>query len=274
MTNAIEQLIKMHDPRCVSAESMNVGRGRASLTREQILGAFAAAQHQHSVGLDLLMTKFRNDFIAEQRLRAAINEWVHQRQHPDRAAAACQLALSIVLERNLPAQVAHLASLFRRYGPRTAQSRKNIEALQSEIKALDKRRCQVQISDAVYVEAGLEITDLNTRIERERAALRAWSECHAATTNICPRCSGTGRTVRPHPVECEECGGKGKIPASLEHLRKSMRIIGAAVEPSDWVSQYAELVKQCMAWLYIEESSVVSMLSTRIDAEVQGCLND
>jgi uncharacterized phage protein len=268
MTNAIEQLIKMHDPRCVSAESLNVGRGRSSLTREQILGAFAAAQQQYSVGLDLLMTKYRNDFKAEQRLRAAINEWVHQRPHPDRAAAACQLALSIVLERNLPAQVAHLASLFRRYGPRTAQARKNIEALQSEIKGLDKRRCQAQISDTVYVEAGLEITDLNTRIERERAALRAWSERHAATTNICPRCSGTGRTVRPHPVECEECGGKGKIPASMEHLRKSMRIIGAAVEPGDWVSQYSHLVKQCMDWLYVEESLATTLLSNRLIEEV------
>ncbi|MNG55954.1 hypothetical protein D3C79_140260 [compost metagenome] len=267
MTNALEQLIKMHDPRCVSAESMNVGRGRASLTREQILGAFAAAQHQHSVGLDLLMTKYRNDFKAEQRLRTAINSWVHQRPHPERAVAVCQLALSIVLERNLPAQVAHLASLFRRYGPRTAQTRKNIEALQLEIKALDKRRCQAQISDAVYVEAGLEITDLNMRIERERAALRAWSERHAATTNICPRCSGTGLTARPHPVECEECGGKGKIPANMEHLRKSMRIIGAAVEPGDWVNQYAELVKQCLNWLHVEESNAAQVLFERIQAE-------
>ncbi|MBP1129257.1 aminopeptidase N [Serratia sp. PL17] len=80
---------------------MNVGRGRTSLTREQILGAFAAAQHQHSVGLDLLMTKYRNEFKAEQRLRAAINKWVNQRPHPERAAAACQLALSMVLERKL-----------------------------------------------------------------------------------------------------------------------------------------------------------------------------
>ncbi|MGK8186960.1 hypothetical protein [Serratia marcescens] len=55
MTNAIEQLIKMHDLRCVSAESMNVGRGCASPTREQILGALAAVQHWHSVGLELLM---------------------------------------------------------------------------------------------------------------------------------------------------------------------------------------------------------------------------
>lgn len=140
MTSAIEQLIKMHDPRCVSAESMNVGRGRASLTREQILGAFAATQHQHPVGFDLLMAKYRNDFKAEQRLRVAINQWVHQRPHPKRAAAACQLALSIVLERSLPAQVAYLASLFRRYGSRTAQTCKNIEALQANIKVLDKQR--------------------------------------------------------------------------------------------------------------------------------------
>lgn len=247
----------------LSAEALNVGLGRFSLSKEQILGAFAAAQHQHSVGLDLLMTKYRNDFKAEQRLREAINEWVHQRPHPERAVAACQLGLSIVLERNLPAQVAHLASLFRRYGPRTAQTRKNIEALQAEIKVLDKQRSQAQISDAVYVEAGLEITDLNTRIERERAALRAWSERHATTTNICPRCSGTGRTVRPHPVECKECDGSGKITASMEHLRKSMQIIGAVVEPGDWVGQYADLVKQCMNWLYVEESSATALLAER-----------
>lgn len=267
MTNAIEQLIKMHDPRCVSAESMNVGRGRASLTREQILGAFAAAQHQQSVGLDLLMTKYRNDYKAEQRLRAAINEWVHQRPHPESATAACQLALSIVLERNLPAQVAHLASLFRRYGPRTAQTRKNIEALQSEIKALEKRRSQAQIADIEYHEVGFEITDITKRIERERAALRAWSEQHASTTNICPRCSGTGRMVRPHPIECEECGGKGKIPVNMEHLRKSMRIIGAAVEPGHWGSHYASLVKQCVDWLYVQESNATILLTERIQSE-------
>ncbi|CVD65937.1 TIGR02642 family protein [Serratia marcescens] len=267
MTNAIEQLIKMHDPRCVSAESMNVGRGRASLTREQILGALAAVQHRHSVGLDLLMTKYRNDYKAEQRLRAAINEWVHQRPHPERAAAACQLSLSIVLERNLPAQVAHIAALLRRYGPRTAQTRKNIEVLQSEIKALDKRRSQAQITDIEYHEVGFEITDITKRIERERAALRAWSEQHASTTNICPRCSGTGRMVRPYPIECEECGGKGKIPANMEHLRKSMRIIGAEVEPGEWASRYTELVKQCMDWMFVEESNAIGVLSDRIAME-------
>lgn len=99
--------------------------------------------------------------------------------------------------------------------------------------------------------------------------MRTWSERHATTTNLCPRCSGTGRTVRQHLVECEECGGRGKIPANMEHLRKSMRIIGAAVEPGNWVSQYAELelVKQCMDWLYVEETNVATRLKDRINQE-------
>lgn len=173
----------------------------------------------------------------------------------------------MVLERNLPAQVAHIATLLRRYGPRTAHTRKNIETLQSEIKVLEKQRSQAHIGDIEYHEAGFEITDICKRIVHERATLRAWSERHATTTNICPRCSGTGRTARPHPIECEECGGKGKIPANMEHLRKSMHIIGAMVEPGDWANQYADLVKQCMNWLYVEESNATSLLADRIADE-------
>lgn len=55
MTNAIDLLLKMHDPHCVSSEFMNIGRCRVSLTREQILGVFAAVQQQNSLGLDILM---------------------------------------------------------------------------------------------------------------------------------------------------------------------------------------------------------------------------
>lgn len=59
MTSAIEQLIKMHDPHCVSIESLNIVRGRATLTKEQIVAAFATCQHRHPVGFDILMTKYR-----------------------------------------------------------------------------------------------------------------------------------------------------------------------------------------------------------------------
>ncbi|CRY53589.1 uncharacterized phage protein [Yersinia intermedia] len=44
MTDAIEQLIKVHDPRCVSIESLNIGRGRAILTKDQILGTLATSR--------------------------------------------------------------------------------------------------------------------------------------------------------------------------------------------------------------------------------------
>ncbi|WP_236306346.1 hypothetical protein [Dickeya zeae] len=39
----------------MSIESLNVGRGQGILSKEQIVGAFATAQHQHAVGFDLLM---------------------------------------------------------------------------------------------------------------------------------------------------------------------------------------------------------------------------
>ncbi|MEH6372312.1 TIGR02642 family protein [Pectobacterium carotovorum] len=96
MTIAIEQLIKMHDPRCMSIESLNVGRGRAVLSKEQILAAFATTQHRHSIGFDLLMAKYRHDSQAEQRIRAAISDWVNSRTHLVHSEPACQLALSML----------------------------------------------------------------------------------------------------------------------------------------------------------------------------------
>ncbi|MEI7282242.1 TIGR02642 family protein [Pectobacterium carotovorum] len=95
MTIAIEQLIKMHDPRCMSIESLNVGRGRAALSKEQILAAFATTQHCHSIGFDLLMAKYRHDSQAEQRIRVAISHWVNTRTHLMYSDPACQLALSM-----------------------------------------------------------------------------------------------------------------------------------------------------------------------------------
>ncbi|VVA49374.1 hypothetical protein SERVES_03130 [Serratia ficaria] len=47
-----------------------------------------------------------------------------------------------------------------------------------------------------------------------------------------------------------------------------MRIIGAVVEPGDWASRYTELVKQCMDWLYVEESNATQILSERIKDEI------
>ncbi|RLM26512.1 hypothetical protein BIY29_05495 [Brenneria alni] len=268
MTIAIEQLVKMHDPRCMSIESLNVGRGRAILTKEQILGAFAAAQHHHSVGFDLLMAKYRHDSHAEQRIRAAITNWVNARPHPELAITACQLALSMVLERNLPAQIDHIAKLLRRYGIRSSQTRKNTDALQAEIKQLEKLRGRDRVSDDEYQRIGQQIDQLLARVEVERAVLRTWSEHQAAQSNVCPRCNGTGKTLRPAVVLCNECGGHGRITATFEHLRKSMAITGAVIPAGEW-SEYLDLVKRCMRWLYIEESQAANVLSNQIHNEIE-----
>ncbi|MEE3649472.1 MULTISPECIES: TIGR02642 family protein [unclassified Brenneria] len=268
MTIAIEQLIKMHDPRCMSIESLNIGRGRAILTKEQILGAFATAQHHHSVGFDLLMAKYRHDSQAEQRIRTAITDWVNARPHPEHAITACQIALSMVLERNLPAQIDHIAKLLRRYSSRSSQTRKNTDVLQAEIKQQEKQRSRDRVSDDEYQRIGQQIDQLSARIEAERVALRAWAKHQAAQNNICPRCSGTGKTLRPAVVLCNECGGHGRITATFEHLRKSMLISGAVIPAGEW-SEYLDLAKRCMRWLYIEESQAANVLSNQIHNEIE-----
>ncbi|MFJ5427689.1 TIGR02642 family protein [Pectobacterium actinidiae] len=267
MTIAIEQLIKMHDPRCMSIESLNVGRGRAILSKEQIMAAFASTQHHHSVGFDLLMAKYRHDSQAEQRIRVAISHRVNTRTHLVHSDPACQLALSMVLERNLPAQIDHLAGLLRRYGAKAAQSRKNTDTLRSEIKQLERQRCREKVSHADYISAGIEIAELNERIGHERKALLEWSERQAAQLNVCPRCNGTGKMLRPAIAVCNECGGNGHIAATFEHLRKSLAIIGAVIPVGEW-PQYLDLVKRCMRWLYVEESQAVSVLNERIHNEI------
>ncbi|AOR58839.1 TIGR02642 family protein [Pectobacterium parmentieri] len=268
MTIAIEQLIKMHDPHCMSIESLNIGRGQGILSKDQIVGAFATAQHRHSVGFDLLMTKYRHDSQAEQRIRDAISNWVKTRTHLMHSDSACQLALSMVLDRNLPAQIDHIAGLLRRYGAKAAQSRKNTNALRAEIKQLERQRCREKVSHADYISAGIEITELNERISHERKALREWSDLQAAQLNVCPRCSGTGKTQRPVITVCNECGGNGHIVATFEHLRKSLAIIGAVISAGEW-PKYLDLVKSCMRWLYVEESQAVSTLSTKIYDEME-----
>ncbi|HDL8528059.1 TPA: hypothetical protein PXS19_002485 [Yersinia enterocolitica] len=266
MSTALEQLIKMHDPRCVSIEALNIGRVRTTLSQEQILGAFASCQHRHPVGFDLLMSKYRHDCKAEQRVRAAISAWLHKRPHPPRAIAACQLSLNMVLERNLPAQTQLIATLLLRYGARTKMSRKVVEDLKQKIKQLERNKAQT-LNDEMIASLGKQITALQSKIRTLRGALRAWAIQEAARTQVCPRCRGAGKTLRPHPELCNECGGHGRFDTTLEDLRKSLGCIGPEVGAADWAAHYAPLVKECLQWLYSEESIACEVLTNRIRLE-------
>lgn len=46
-------------------------------------------------------------------------------------------------------------------------------------------------------------------------------------------------------------------------------IIGAEVAAGDWAGQYADLVKRCMDWLYVEESLATTLLSNRLIEEAK-----
>ncbi|RNM07953.1 TIGR02642 family protein [Dickeya undicola] len=267
MTIAIEQLIKMHDPRCMSIESLNVGRGRGSLSKDQILGALATAQRHNSIGYDVLMAKYRHDDQAEQRIRTAITDWVNIRSDLEHANSACQLALNMMLERNLPAQINHISKLLCKYGPRFSQVRKNIDLLRAEIKRLEKARSQVKTADKEYHLIGQQIVALSARVDAERQGLRAWATQQAIRSNVCPRCSGTGRTHRPVIAFCNECGGSGRITATYEHLRASLNI-GAVITTGEW-PQYLGLAKRFLRWLYVEESEAVYILNKQIHDEVE-----
>ncbi|MFJ5437876.1 TIGR02642 family protein [Pectobacterium brasiliense] len=271
MTITIEQLIKMHDPRCMSIESLNVRRGQGILSKDHILGAFATTQRQHSIGYDLLMAKYRNDNDATARVMGAIYSWrgYARYRHLEHSDIACHLAMNMVLERNLPAQVDHISKLLRRHGVRSSQTRKNVEALQSEAKKLEKMRCQNKVNNVDYFLIGEEIEQLNARIKAERQALYNWSEQQARQNNICPRCGGTGRTLRPTIAVCNECGGNRRITATFEYLRRSLMDISGAMIPSGEWPEYLDLVKCCMRWLYVEKSQAVNVLNNQIHNEIE-----
>ncbi|WP_236616956.1 TIGR02642 family protein [Dickeya zeae] len=168
----------------MSIESLNVGRGQALLTKEQILGGLAIAQRHKSVGYDVLMAKYRHDSQAEQRIRAAITDWVNIRSDLDHAYSACQLALNMMLERNLPAQINHISKLLCKYGPRFSQVRKNIDLLRAEIKRLEKARSQVKTAYKEYHLIGQQIVALSARVDAECQGLKAWATQQAMRSNV------------------------------------------------------------------------------------------
>ncbi|HHG0427083.1 TPA: hypothetical protein ACPTCW_003745, partial [Yersinia enterocolitica] len=63
--------------------------------------------------------------------------------------------------------------------------------------------------------------------------------------------------------------GSGRISPTMEHLRKSMGIIGAEIPAGEWAAQYVPLAKECMQWLYVEESEATRVLFDRIQLEKQ-----
>lgn len=254
MTRAIEHLIRMHDPLCVSIESLNVGRGAGTLGREQILGAFAATQHQHSVGYDLLLLKFRNDANAGSRIKTAIRDWACKHSHLQYRVESCLLALNLITQLPLPNQISRSATLIRRYSPKANQYRRNITELYEQIKNEEVERFPGEV----------RISELGGMAEFEKANFKAWSIQAAHQTTNCQMCRGTGCLTKPAYKLCSECSGSGRVLPTLKDIRLSLHSMGAKIDEAEFEQEYRPLITILLDWLFTEMGEAESLMHARI----------
>lgn len=253
MSHAIEQLIKLHDAQAVSIESFGAGRGRGVLSKDQVIAAFSEAERRCSIGFDLLMAKHRQDARAEMRLRNAIHQRAQITGH-ELATAAADIAISLTLNRILPSQHNHIASLLRRHHRRGQQARRLIDACNDTIRGMKNRR-----GDPEYI-----------RMQQERAAeirtdLKAWSEREAAAATVCPRCNGTANIKIG---SCPECKGSGRIASTNDDVWRSMREAGCSKE--HFSLTYLPMINALCSWLSKMESEASDIMNKRIRAELRG----
>ncbi|OBX02215.1 hypothetical protein [Gallibacterium genomosp. 1] len=235
MSRSIELLVKMFDPRCVSAES--IARGHSTLYKEQILAAFAQAEKAAFVGYHLLLLKYRFDQSSKDYLTKYIDLWLAEKGVKDDFAVK---ALNYVIDRladiPLPTQYKRLNALRRRYLRSQYSFTKDI--------------------DIANQEAG---PDKNSKEARE---LRINVIKEMRKSNICPRCHGTGEIGREQKRVCPSCEGKGRLIATNDHLIYSIGCSG------EYFRCYLHaLVVEFEQFAQIQMSEAESIIKQRLKAE-------
>lgn len=255
MSQAIEQLIRLHDAQAVSIESFGQGRGKGILSKEQQIAAFAAAQRKCPVGFDVLQAKHRGDSKAAARVRGHAIDIATSACAMALAPMAAVIAVSVVLGHILPTQQNHIASLLRRHSRRGQSTRRLVDACNDTIRAMVRRG-----GDPEYIEMQRQ------RADELRNSLRAWSESEAITTTNCPRCAGT--SILKAGNICPECSGSGKVVTTTDHMWQHMKNAGA--KKTDFDAHYLPLIHRIAQALIIKESEATDILHNRIRAELRG----
>ena len=255
MTLAIEQLVKLHDAQAIGLESMGAGKGKGILTKEQQIGAFAAAQRKCAVGFDVLMVKHCQDKKAERRLNAAIVNRLTE-AGTTFAVQACLLVVSLVSGRVLPSRHKKIASLLRRHSRKAQHTRRLTDACNDTIREMERRG-----GDPEYIKSQ------HQRVSEMRQALHDWSESEALRATVCPRCSGTA--IVKVTQACPECAGTGRIICSVDDIRESLRIYGTSITSAEWSEKWLPVVSGCLQWLYQQESEASDTISRRIRDELR-----
>lgn len=255
MSQAIEQLIRLHDAQAVSIESFGQGRGKGVLSKEQQIAAFALAQRKCPTGFDLLQAKHRGDQKAAERVREYAVHVALSSSSLALASMAGIIAVSVVLGHILPSQQKHIASLLRRHSRRGQQTRRLIDACNDTMREMVRRG-----GDPDYIKMQRQ------RADALRDALRTWSEAEAITATTCPRCAGTS-IIKGNKI-CPECGGSGKVLTTTDHMWQHMKSAGAI--RSDFDAHYLPLIHRIAHTLSIKESEATDIIQNRIRAEIRG----
>lgn len=198
MSKSIELLVKLHDPKCVSAETTGRG-GQARLYKEQIIFAFSQAESEFMLGYHLLMSKYRQDQFSRQFVDSYVESWCEEFGCPEHSIEALKYVVDIVCDLPLPSQLKHIRALRKRY----------LRSQYAYIPAVEK-------AHRIAMENGLPLNS----VEARQLRIRELNDLRKS--NTCPRCRGTGEIGRVQKHECPECNGRGQLKATIYHLMKSI----------------------------------------------------
>lgn len=235
----IELLARMHEPRCISAEV--VVRGTAVLSKEQILAAFARAEHQYCFGYQLLMAKFLRDKKARDFIREYVSAWAEQFELSDLAAQALHYVVDMVTDIPLPAQQKRIRSLHNRY-----------------------MRSQFAFTRAIERANNITESQGEPLNSKEARALRVSKINEVRRSTCCPRCRGTGEIGRVQKYACPECEGQGRLKATVWHLVQSL-----GIPQTQFVQELSAVTTQFEQHCHEEMYAAEQAIKLRLKAEVE-----
>lgn len=237
MSRAVELLVKMAEPKCVSMEA--ISRGVASLHREQILAALAYAENNVTFGYHLLVAKYCRDIGSINFVRDYAKQWASRHEEQDTTEKCLNWVVDILLDIPLPFQEKKLRSLRNRY----------LSSKYAHLKALEKADSIARISN--FKPNSPEARDCRIR---ELNVLRK--------STICPRCRGVGEIGRVQKRQCPECEGKGRLNGTTEMIIRSLGDLPTKETLRLIITQFEQ-------YCYVEMSNAERMIKERLELELE-----
>ncbi|HDR1108748.1 TPA: hypothetical protein ACPDJE_001883 [Pasteurella multocida] len=189
---AIELLIKMIHPKCVSIETSI--RGFGNLGRDQIISLLNCAEKESPLGYHLLFAKYAGDSDS----RKAISEYINQSfpNATESEKTGLNYVVDVISDIPLPTQIKRLRSLRNQH-------------LRSKFSHIEATKRANKIAKEINLE--------KNSIEARQIRIRKFNDLRKS--NMCPRCRGIGEIGRVQKTQCPSCDGKGRLIANISMIR-------------------------------------------------------